>query len=512
MTMRMSLIGSTLLAVVILGRAAAGDRPQWGERFTRNMVSSEVNLPDSFDPASGRHLRWKARLGTEAHSTPVIGQGRVLIGTNNGEPRDPKHKGDRGVLMCFRESDGTFLWQYVVPKLEGDIYLDWPHAGMSSPATVVGDRVYMLNNRGEVTCLDLLGMANGNQGPFASEGQHMALRDQPAMEPGPTDADILWLFNLAQEAGTYNHDAAHSSFLIDGPFLYLNTGNGVDNTHRKIRRPEAPSLIVLDAETGRYLARDDEGIGPRIFHCTWSSPSMGTVHGQKLVFFGGGDGVVYAFKALTRLPPTGTIQKLERVWRFDCDPGAPKENVHRYITNRRESPSNIKGMPVYHDLRVYVAVGGDLWWGKHEAWLKCIDATRTGDITGGGELWSYPLERHVMATPAVHDGLVYIADCGQKLHCVDAKTGQRVWVHQGQGEFWASPLVADGKVLVGSRAGDFHILAAGRDYRLLSTAELEAPISSTAVAANGVLYVTTMKHLYAVAQPLTTAQSSLSPP
>lgn len=474
------------------------DQPQWAERWSRNMVSSETGLPKTFDPATGSNIVWKARLGSEAHSTPVVGSGRVLVGTNNGQPRDPKYQGDRGVLMCFAESDGAFQWQYVVPKLQGDVFLDWPNAGMSSPATIEGDRAYMLNNRGEVACLDLAGLGNGNSGPFLDESAHAVLPEQPPMAMGPQDADLIWLFNLAQQAGTYNHDAAHSSFLMDGPFLYLNTGNGVDNTHRKIRRPEAPSLIVLEKATGRLLARDDEGMGPRIFHCTWSSPAMGVVDGKKQVIFAGGDGVLYGFKALDSVPAPGDVRKLERVWRFDCDPTAPKENVHRYIGNRRESPSNMKGMPVFHDGRVYVAVGGDLWWGKHQAWLKCVEATRTGDITADGERWSYALDKHSMSTPAVHAGLVYISDCGGKVHCVDARTGERVWMHEGEDEFWASPLVADGKVYVGSRDGDFWILAAGRDYRVLGKVTLEAPVSATTVAANGTLYVTTMKHLYAI--------------
>ena len=57
--------------------------------------------------------------------------------------------------------------------------------------------------------------------------------------------------------------------------------------------PKAPSLIALDKTTGRLVARDDEQVGPRIFHCTWSSPALGQVNGRKLVFFCGGDGVVY---------------------------------------------------------------------------------------------------------------------------------------------------------------------------------------------------------------------------
>ena len=55
--------------------------------------------------------------------------------------------------------------------------------------------------------------------------------------------------------------------------------------------------------------------------------------------------------------------------------------MHRFNSNRRESPSNIYGMPVFHGNRLYVAGGGDIFWGKNEAWLKCLDATGAGDMT-----------------------------------------------------------------------------------------------------------------------------------
>jgi len=58
--------------------------------------------------------------------------------------------------------------------------------------------------------------------------------------------------------------------------------------------------------------------------------------------------------------------------------------------------------------------------------------------------------------------------------------------------------VADGKVYVGTRRGEFLVFAASKEKRILSEVDLEEPISGTAVAANGVLYVTTMSRLYAV--------------
>jgi outer membrane protein assembly factor BamB len=500
-------LGGTGVAVLSgwLGLAGvlAADQPQWGAAWSRNMVSLERNLPASFDPESGKNVRWAIPLGTETHSTPVAAKGKIYLGTNNGQPRDPKHKGDRGVLMCLEEKTGKLLWQWVVPKRVEDIYFDWPNSGMSSPATVEGDRVYIVNNRGELACLDAEGLSNGNQGPFQDEGRHVTYRPKDsnevveALSPGPLDADILWLLNLTDAAGIWSHDAAHSSVMIRGDLLYLNSGTGVDNTHRAIRTPNAPSLIVVDKKTGRLVARDHEGIAPFIFHSTWAAPSSGQIGGEDRIFFAAGNGWVYGFEPLRSMPEA--LTGLRCVWKFDFDPAAPKENVHRYNSNRKESPSNFFGMPVYHAGRLYVAGGGDIWWGKQEAWLKCIRAEGAGDVTADAQVWSYPLRRHVLGTPAVHEGRVYIADIGRVLHCVDAATGSALWTHELRGEVWASPYVADGKVYLGTRSGIFYVFAAAGAKKLLAELDLGKPISATATAANGVLYVATMNRLFAVA-------------
>lgn len=547
---------SCLLSGVWALPVRGDDQPQWGQAWSRNMISHEKGLPDSFDPKSGQNIKWSARLGTETHSTPVVAGGRVYIGTNNGEPRDPKHQGDRGVLMCFEENTGKFLWQLVVPKREEDPYFDWPKTGNSSPVTVEGDRVYLVNNRGEVMCLDARGLANGNDGPFLDENIRMTppansgappkpvagaeikpallqpRADGAFLQPGPLDADILWVFDLASGAGIWPHDGAHSSILIRGDYLYLNTATGVDNTHKRIRTPDAPSLVVLDKRTGQLLARDFEHIAPDIFHCTWSSPSLGKVNGRDLLFFAGGNGVVYAFEPMdgsgsSRVSGQSSVAKtdshpatdngqrttdvgpsspspallhLRKVWQFDFDPTAPKGDIHPYLSNRREGPSNIYGMPVFHQNRIFVAGGGDVFWGKNEAWLKCIDATKTGDITKRGLVWSYPLEKHVLSTVAIDGDLLFIADCGRKFHCLNPETGQPYWTEDIKGDVWSSPMIADGKVYLGTRSGTFYVFAASKEKKLLSTIELGNPVSATVTAANGVLYVATMTHLYAVAK------------
>jgi outer membrane protein assembly factor BamB len=84
------------------------------------------------------------------------------------------------------------------------------------------------------------------------------------------------------------------------------------------------------------------------------------------------------------------------------------------------------------------------------------------------------------------------------MHCLDAETGTPLWTHEIQGEVWASPMVADGKVYLGTRSGDFYVFAASKEKKVLSTTKLGEAVSGTATAANGVLYVATMSRLYAL--------------
>ena len=62
---------------------------------------------------------------------------------------------------------------------------------------------------------------------------------------------------------------------------------------------------------------------------------------------------------------------------------------------------------------------------------------------------------------------------------------------------WSSTLVADGKVYIGDEVGDLVVFEASKEKKILSTTNLGAPIYSTPVVANGVLYVSSNTHLFA---------------
>ncbi|MCX6905754.1 MAG: PQQ-binding-like beta-propeller repeat protein, partial [Verrucomicrobia bacterium] len=243
--------------------------------------------------------------------------------------------------------------------------------------------------------------------------------------------------------------------------------------------------------TGELLGEDDAHIGPRIFHGQWSSPSTCVVKGRQLIFFGGGDGVCYAFDA--KPVKEGDSSFLKKVWWFDCNP--PERKKIKYPD--AEGPSEINATPVLWKDRIYTAVGQDPEHGEGAGILTCIDATKTGDITGTGKLWSYDkIYRSLSTVSITPDGLLFIGDFSGYLHCLDAETGKVYWTHDMKAHMWGSTLVADGKIYCGDEDGDLVVLQAAKEKKILSMTNLGAPIYSTPVVANGVLYISSNTHLF----------------
>src|SRR3954469_21522487 len=326
---------------------SAADWPEWGGGAVRNMYSPANGLPDSFgkvefkpgteeiDVKNVKNLRWATKIGSQSYGNVTVAHGKIFVGTNNENPRDPKHPGDRSILMCFDEKTGEFLWQLVVPKLASGKVNDWENLGLLSSPTVEGDRVYLVTSRCEVICLDVNGQANGNDGPFKDEAQYVAGPGKPKAQIGPKDADIIWRYDMMDDLGVFPHNASNCSVLIVDDLVYACTSNGQDWTHSNIPSPNSPSFIALNKKTGEFMAEDDAHIGPRIFHGQWSSPSTAKVNGRQEIFFGGGDGFCYAFDPKT--VKGDDTSYLKKIWWYDCNP--PEYRKVRYPTP--EGPSEI---------------------------------------------------------------------------------------------------------------------------------------------------------------------------
>jgi outer membrane protein assembly factor BamB len=475
------------------------------------MYSPAKGLPERFEPgkfkpgtedvdlATTKNVRWVAKLGTQSYGNVTVAQGRVLVGTNNDFPRDSQHQGDRSILKCFDEKTGEFLWQLVVPKLKSGKVNDWESLGLLSSAKVEGKTVYVVTSRCEVMCLDLMGMADGNDGPFKDEGAYV-VKDtgKPPALVGPKDADIVWVYDMMDQLGVFPHNASNSSPLVVGDLVYVCTSNGQDWTHVNIPSPLSPSYVALNKKTGELAGEDEAGIGPRIFHGQWSSPSTGRVGGRDLVFCGGGDGWLYALDAKPVAGEEASL--LKTVWKFDGNPPEYKVKDGKPIKYpAAEGPSEINSTPVFYRDRVYVATGQDPEHGEGVGRLVCLDATKTGDVTQTALIWEYRGIHRSISTVSIdpETNLLFAGDFSGFVHCLDAETGKLYWTHDMKAHMWGSTLVADGKVYVGDEDGDFVVLAAANEKKVISETNLNAPIYGTPIVANGTIYLQSNSHLYA---------------
>jgi outer membrane protein assembly factor BamB len=466
---------------------APAEQAMYGGTAARNMVSDETRLPTRWDPATGLNVKWTADLGSQSYGGPVVAGGKVFVGTNNQGRRNPKIDGDRGVLMAFRAADGQFLWQAVHDKLSQGKVNDWPLQGICSTPAIEGNRLYYVSNRAELVCADTEGFRDGkNDGPFTAE-----------TDTSEIAANFIWKLDMIGLLGVYPHNQAASSPLVIDDLVYVITGNGVDEGHINIPAPQAPSFLAVDKHTGKVVWQSSLP-GARILHGQWSSPSFGVLDGKPEILFPGGDGWLYALE-----PRTGKM-----IWRFDCN---PKDAV--YTIGPGSTRNNLLAMPVIVGDMVYIAVGEDPEHGEGIGHLWALRPKGEGDLTAKAVVWHRDGEdfHRSLSSVAVRDGLLFTADFSGYVYCLDAQTGQLYWIYNSYASIWGSPLVADGKVYIGNEDGDVAVLRAGLKLEVLAKMPMGSAIFSTAVARDGVLYITSRSKLYALAEGIPAHSPPLAP-
>ncbi len=464
-----ALVGALMLLTT---PALSGDRGMYGNSPSRNMVSPARNLPDRWDVESGKGIKWSVPLGSETYGGPVAASGKVCVGTNNEGLRIPQLSGDKSVVICFDSRGGEFLWQATHDKLEQGRDVDWPLQGVCSTPLIEEGRLYYVNNRAELVCLDAEGFRDGeNDGPFKSE-----------VRSGRFDADVIWKLDMLADLKVVPHNQALSSPLSVGNLLFVGTSNGIDGDHRRVPSPQAPSFLAVDKRSGKVVWQDGSP-GDRILDGQWSNPAYGVVKGVPQVVFAGGDGWVYSFR-----PQDGQL-----IWKFDAsrDPESAQPPAKR---------TNIIATPVIHGGRVYLGIGNDPETGDGPGRLWAIDASGQGDISANGAVWSRGGDdfRLTLSTVAIHNGLLYASDLAGFFYCLDAETGKEHWSYDAFAAVWGSPLVADGKVYLADEDGDVAVLQAGTEKKLLGEYNMGGAILSSPAAEDGVLYIATRDRLFAI--------------
>lgn len=499
-----------------------GDWGQWAGSPHRNSVTTEKNIPIEWDVESGENVRWSMPLGSETYGNPVIANSKVYVGTNNGAgyiKRYPSNV-DLGVLVCFAEKDGEFLWQHSNEKLPQGRVHDWPQQGICCAPYVDGDRLWYVTSRGEVACLDTEGFHDGeNDGD-----QNEPVKDDKA------EADVVWSFDMMSELGVFQHNMCSCSVTCAGDLLFVNTSNGVDEGHQNLPAEGAPSFICLNKNTGEVVWTDSTP-GKFVLHGQWSSPAYGVLGGVPQVLFGGGDGWIYSFAA------EGENGKSKLLWKFDCN---PKNSL--YILGGSATRNHIIATPVIYDGLVYVAVGEDPEHGEGDGHLWCIDPTKRGDVSptlvynradpstpiarkrlqalveadgdvekpnpNSAAVWHYmgadPEEfettmHRTCGTVAIKDDILFVADFSGMFHCLNAKTGEPYWTYDMFAASWASPLIIGDRVYISDEDGDIAIFDIDKEGgEPIQEINMESAVYTSPVAANSTLFISNRNRVYAI--------------
>ncbi len=456
-----------------LSKAKKGDWPMWGGSGDRNMVSGHKNIPATWNIEGKKNIKWIAPLGSQTYGNPVIVDGKIFVGTNNNGLLRPDIKGDKGVVVCLEEKTGKFLWQATHDKLPTGRVNDWPEQGICSSPWVSGNRIYYVSNRCEVICADVNGFLDGNDGPF---------KDEKYKEK--QDADFIWKLDMFEDYEVFPHNLATCSPVGAGDIVFVATSNGVDEGHLNIPVPDAPDFVAVDKNTGKLLWERFD-VGEKVLHGQWSSPAYGVIGGEPQVIFAGGDGWCYSYEPKTGKP----------LWKFDLN---PKES--KWILGGRGTRNNVIATPVVYDNKVFLCVGQDPEHGEGVGHLYAIDGTKRGDITESGKVWHVGGDdfHRSMSTVAIADGLLYAADLSGFFYCLDAKSGKQHWKYDTFAAIWGSPFVVDGKVMLGTEDGEVVVMKHGTKMKKLAVNDVENSVYTTPVVANGVLYITNRRALFAI--------------
>jgi PQQ-like domain len=357
------------------------------------------------------------------------------------------------------------------------------------------------------------------------------------------EADVLWVYNMmGPEMGVSQHNMCSCSVTSYGDLLFVNTSNGLDESHINLPAPNAPSFICMDKNTGKVLWTDASP-GVNILHGQWSSPTVAVFNGVAQVLFAGGDGWLYSF-----LANEGKDGKPELLWKCDCNPKTSK-----WILGGAGTRNNIIGTPVVYKGRVYIGVGQDPEHQEGEGHLWCIDPNKSGDVSRtlamkiegdkrvpiahrriqaveeeNGEVevdnpnsavvWHYAMhdadqdgeitfeeEMHrTIGSVAIKDDLVYVADFSGLVHCLDAngtEDGQPIvhFTYDMLAQSWGSPLIADGHVYLGDEDGDVAIFELGAENKEpIAEINMGSSVYSTPVVANNKIFISTKDKLFAI--------------
>jgi len=302
------------------------------------------------------------------------------------------------------------------------------------------------------------------------------------------DGKILWDRSLPDEYGAVTtHGGRTTSPILDGDKVILNAlvlaWGDLNRTGNR--------YFAFDKKTGQtvWIASPQA----RHYDTNYSTPIVATIDGTRALIVGGTDGAYHALKVNTG----------EKIWSIEVSKRA------------------ILNSALFKDNVAYITHGEENMDTTEMGMIAAVDATKSGTLAVDAFKWRTRGFLPSFASPVMDNERLYTMDNSAIVGAFDLKTGAKLWEKALGTLQKGSPVLADGKLYVGTENGKFYILRPSAtgvevlDEDLLGTEQTPEPIIASPIVSDGRIYVTSMDATYAIGKRIaraTTATGATSAP
>jgi outer membrane protein assembly factor BamB len=435
-------------------------------------VSETAHPPTAFGP--GTNQLWKI-AAPGGMSSPVVWKDRIFLTTFDGATLE---------VHCYARKDGNLLWKQSVPAEKLEEFHSTEGSPAASSCVTDGQRVVSYFGSFGLICHDLA----GNE-----LWRHPLPRAETAGGFGtgssPTLAGGLVVLNRDMEK--------HCSLLA----VDLKTGKRAWETPRPDVRQSYGSSMVWKHDGMEEIVMSGslklKGYDIKTGTERWSLSGMPSftcttpVAGDGLLFFAGwapgkGDNPMPSFE--------------QTAAQFDKNKdGAitPDEVKGTWLESFfRAQDLNRDGKITTED-----ADGMKAMMASGENVLVAVRPGGKGELSTNSVAWKQTRGLPYVPSPLHYRGHVYLVKDGGMVSCYNAKTGAIAYQQErlnALGNYYASPVAADGRIIVASLDGKVTVFAAGGDTpKVLHQVDFKERIAGTPALVENNIYIRTPTTLYA---------------
>jgi outer membrane protein assembly factor BamB len=430
-------------------------------------VGDGAGYPVEFSPST--NVAWKAAVPF-GQSSPVIA-GQTLYVT--------AREGDQLLTLAIAADSGKERWRRLVPR---DRVMDMYRANDPASPTPAAD-------------------ADGVVSFFAESGL-------VAYAP---DGEVRWTHRMGPFVNFYGLSA--SPIIADGLVIQL------------IDQLKGSYLIALDRATGQVRWKADRPaatIGyatPIVFRPPTGQPQVVTIGSTRLDSYdlatgaprwwmpigsSGSMGVALAEGDTLWMSTQGTDEPDLPQWRsalaaFDAD-GNGRISPAELMKDKELGEhfgwvdTNDDRSITEEEWNVARSLGAGSWGA-----VAIRPADARGQLPTTAVSWRMQKNVPYVPAPLLYRGVFYMVKTGGIVTTLDAATGKLLKEGRATGalgEYYASPVAADGKVYLANQDGQVSVLEAGGEWKVLAVNDLGEEISATPALADGRVYVRTRDSIY----------------